>query len=159
MSRVYNFDVHNGKIYLGRPSHVVAMSNLHNHCWNILTDPSLTDGEWIIAVNIILPHVAAQIAKLPAAQVANIIDTYVSTLTEDDSQVRYMATLGDTESKITHIIRERFEVMIKLGREVGSRDVAVEDSGLEDIKPFLAKIPIYPITSLAEVLNTYRARY
>ena len=158
MSRIFNFDIQNGKLYLGRPAHVLPLSPLHEKAWNMICDYQFSDDEWLIVFNILGPQIANQVAKLPRDHVKRIIDNYINDVPQDDGQYNYIRALTDDESKLTHIIRERFEVMLKIGRELQSHTPIFENSGLSELKPFFQKIPKYSITAVVEVLTLYRRK-
>jgi hypothetical protein len=156
MSRVFNFDIQNGKITITRQAAEAKLSSLHEKGWNLLLDFNLTVEEWSIVFNILGPHIAHQIKRLPQTRINTVIETYMLGLPVEDPQYSYMISLRDDESKLTHIIRERFEVMLKISRRIGSAEPTLKNAGIAELKPFFGRIPIYPITAVVETLSLYR---
>lgn len=158
MSKIHDFAIERGQIKVQSKPSVAAVSPLHEKLWAMVTDPSLPLDEWTIVYNVMGPILAQVIAEAHPSHCNQVIRNYLQVVGVGAEELTYFHALSDVPSKISHILRERFEVMLRVARETKSRETALELSGLSEVKSHLNHVPSYVISAAVESLSLFRAK-
>jgi hypothetical protein len=118
MGRTFDFDINDGRIVVKSAPIKERPSLLHDHGWALITDISKTSEEWTIAFAILGPHMANVIMRTSSSSVQKIFNQYTSGHDAADPNLIQFNAFTDDESKICHILRDRFEIILKSARKV-----------------------------------------
>lgn len=156
MSRIHEFAIDKGKLSLEKSKEQENLSSVHEKLWNLLVDFNLKKEEWVLAFNIVGPYLALLIFEVDPVQAQKIIEGYSATIGPKAEEADYFQALKDPVSKLTHILRERFELMLRIAKDTESRELGLQMSGLDEIQSFLNKVPRYLVSAVYESLSLYR---
>ena len=156
MSRVYDFDIQFGKIFLEQGDGRLAGS--YALTWELLTSVDLAYEEWVVAFNVLGPALAREVKAVAPTAPARMIREYIQTVGESDPEVAYLLALDDENSQFTQVLRARFEVILKAARAAGQGSEALIRKHLAELRQVFPRIPKYCINAVAETLMLYKAR-
>lgn len=158
MSNIHEFAIEKGKLLIEKKKEdsVQAGSPVHEKLWELLLDYKLAKLEWTLAFNVIGPFVALKLYEANPAHSQKIIDNYLKTIGPKADEASYFNALKDPVSKIAHILRERFELMLRVAKDTDTKELALEMSGLTEVKTFVNEVPRYLISAVYENLSLVR---
>ena len=159
-SKIHEFAIERGRIQVHKKKEEVTLSSVHAKLWDLLIDKNkdLTKPEWTLVFNIVAPWISERLVSVHPAEAQIIIKNYLEHIGPEAEELSYFNALSDVNSKITYILRERFEMLLRVAKDTGSVETALQMSGLMEVKLFLNKTPKYLVSAAFESLLLFRKK-
>jgi hypothetical protein len=157
MNRILKFEIDGGKIQFEEENgeSLIVLEPFYEHAWSMITNENISHDKWIIIFNLFGPELAREIIFSFPNVPSRMISQYVQAVGKNDPQFKYMLQLEDQVSQVTHILRERFEVVLKAARlgAPGGKIVVARELG--ELKSVFGQIPRYCIAGADEVMSIF----